>query len=288
VIRVANAPCSWGINELIGEARFTWQQVLDEIAATGYAGTELGPYGFMPTDPALLQDELASRGLQLLSAFVPVPLADADSHERGLRAALQVGELLAAMGAGFIVLADENGSDPELVRTAGHRTGTALGPAQWDVYAEGVDRIARGIYEAHGLKLVFHHHGAGYVETPDEVRALLERTDPSRVGLCLDTGHYLFGGGDAVECLREWGARIPYLHFKDFRRVPGELDYLKAVSAGTFCELGKGEVDFPGLVAQLQDYEGWAVVEQDVHSPAPDAPRRSAEHNREYLRGLGL
>lgn len=288
MIRVANAPCSWGINELLGEARFTWQQVLDEIAATGYTGTELGPYGFLPTDPSELSDALEGRGLTLLSAFVPVGLASASSHERGLRTALEVGELLAAMGAGFIVLADENGSVGELVRTAGRRSGTALSGSEWDVYAEGVDRIARGIYEAHGLKLVFHHHGAGYVETPAEVRALLERTDPARVGLCLDTGHYHFGGGDAVACLREWGPRIPYLHFKDFVPVPGELDYLQAVSAGTFCELGKGEVDFPGVLAELAAYDGWAVVEQDVHSPAPDAPRQSALANREYLRGLGL
>ena len=283
MIRVANAPCSWGINELFAGGRFTWQQVLDEIAATGYTGTELGPYGFLPTDPSQLADELAARGLTLLSAFVPVPLAAASSHERGLRSALAVGELLAAVGARFLVLADENGSVPELVAEAGRRTGSALSCSEWDVYAEGVDRIARGVYEAHGLSLVFHHHGAGYVETPDEVRSLLERTS---VGLCLDTGHFHFGGGDAVACLREFGARIPYLHFKDYRFVGG--DYREAVAAGTFCELGKGNVDFPGVLRELASYDGWVVVEQDVLDPSPSAPRESASRNREYLRGLGL
>jgi len=197
-IRIASAPVSWGIYEFEGiEPKFRYTQVLDEIAETGYTGIELGPYGYLPTDPAVLRDELQKRGLQLLSAFVPVRLVDSAAHEAGAQAALKVGRLLAALDAGYVVLADDNGKVEELVKQAGRRTGSKLSAAEWDVFAAGVNQIARRINDDLGLQIVFHHHCAGYVETPDEARELLARTDPELVGLCLDTGHWHYAGGDA-------------------------------------------------------------------------------------------
>ncbi len=47
-IKIANAPCSWGVLEFELEGKFLgYEQVLNEIAETGYAGTELGDWGFM-------------------------------------------------------------------------------------------------------------------------------------------------------------------------------------------------------------------------------------------------
>jgi len=296
-IRVASAPVSWGIYEFEGIApKYPYTQVLDEIAETGYTGIELGPYGYLPTDPAVLRDELGKRGLQLLSAFVPVKLVDAAAHEAGAQAALKVGRLLAALGAKYIVLADENGSVPELVQQAGRRTGSALSPAQWDVFAQGVDLVARRIHDELGMEVVFHHHCAGYVETPEETRQLLARTDPARVGLCLDTGHWHYAGGDAVECVREFGERVRYLHFKDCQpEIAAQCraqkkDYFQAVAAGVFCPLGEGEVDFPGVIRAMQDlgYDGWGIVEQDVLTDDLAAPKRFSQANRDYLARLGL
>ncbi|MHB1319039.1 MAG: xylose isomerase, partial [Anaerolineae bacterium] len=97
--RLANAPCSWGVLEfgLPGEVA-TWDQVLDEIAATGYAGTELGDWGFLPTDPGQLRAELSRRGLQMVGGFVPVALADPGSLVAGIAAAIQTARLLAETG----------------------------------------------------------------------------------------------------------------------------------------------------------------------------------------------
>jgi inosose dehydratase len=143
---------------------------------------------------------------------------------------------------------------------------------------------------------MFHHHCAGYVETPDETRALLERTDPQLVGLCLDTGHWHFAGGDAVAAIREFGARVAYLHLKDYHprigadcRAEGK-DYFQAVEAGVFCALGQGEVDFPGVIREMDalGYDGWAIVEQDILTDDLDAPMRFSQANRDYLRGIGL
>src|SRR3990172_5831988 len=96
-ISVANAPCSWGVVEgfASGQAAPGYAQVLDEMAAAGYAGTELGDWGFMPTDAETLRAELARRGLALVGAFVPVALAGPASHAPGEADALRVARLLA-------------------------------------------------------------------------------------------------------------------------------------------------------------------------------------------------
>ncbi|MBN9413914.1 hypothetical protein ABS71_13060 [bacterium SCN 62-11] len=291
-IRLASAPVSWGIFEFEGlEPRFPWAQVLDEIAETGYVGTELGPYGYLPTDSTQLKVELDRRNLRMLSAFVPVDLTDPAAHQAGLETALQVGGLLAALGAPLLVLADNNGSVPELVKQAGQRSGTYL--KDWKNLADGVELVRRRLADELGLTTVFHHHCAGHVETPEEVEALLER---SQVQLCLDTGHWHYAGGDAVDCLKRLGSRVGYLHFKDCHPEIAahcrthNLNYFEAVKAGLFCPLGEGEVDFPGILAELarQGYDGWAVVEQDVLVEDLEAPRRFSQQNREYLQSIGL
>ncbi len=297
--RIANAPCSWGVLEfdLEGEAA-GYAQVLDEIAATGYTGTELGDWGFMPTDPAVLRAELDRRGLALLAAFVPVALADRATHADGEAVAVRTARLLRdTAGEGcFIVLADNNGSVPERTQNAGRITPQmGLSDAQWEVFAEGANRIARAVRAQTGLRTVFHHHCAGYVETPAEVARLMALTDPQALGLCLDTGHIMFGGGDPLELLCAHQERIWHVHFKDFDPAVAaqaraeSLNYFGAIRRGVFCELGRGAVDFPAMRDALtgMGYDGWIVVEQDV-LPSLGAPKESAQRNRDYLRGIGL
>lgn len=296
-IRIASAPVSWGIYEFKDiEPKYPFARVLDEMVETGYTGLELGPWGYLPTDPDKLRPELEKRGLQLLSSYVPVKLVDASAHEAGEAHALKVGKLLAALGAGNIVLADDNGTVPELVAKAGQRTGSMLTSDQWDVFAKGVNRIARRVHDELGLKVVFHHHCAGYVETPAETRNLMDRADHELVGLCLDTGHWQYAGGDALGCVREYGERVRYLHLKDCdpnirqQCIDQKLGYFDATKAGVFCELGKGSVDFPAIIAEMEKlgYDGWAIVEQDVLVDDLDAPKQSSQRNRDYLRSLGL
>ncbi|MEP7290897.1 MAG: TIM barrel protein [Chloroflexota bacterium] len=296
-IQLANAPVSWGIYEFEEiEPKYPYTTVLDQIVETGYTGLELGPWGYLPTDAEVLRGELSKRNLRLLSSFVPVNFVDEEAHPAGEAHALQVGRLLASQGAVCIVLADDNGAVPELVQQAGRRHGCALSRDQWDVYAKGVNRVARAVFDECGLKVVFHHHCGGYVETMEEVRSLMNRADQDLVGLCLDTGHWHYAGGDAVKAIKEYGERVRYLHLKDCDpsirelAVAERMDYFAAVAAGVFCELGQGEVDFPGVIEEVEKlgYSGWAIVEQDILTDDPDAPRQSAARNREYLRGLGL
>lgn len=299
MIGVANAPCSWGVLEfeLQGSAA-GFAQVLDEMRATGYAGTELGDWGFMPTDPARLRDELHARELQLLAAFVPINFSNAHDHAAGEATALRTARLLAAASDAnpFIVLADENGKNPTRTKNAGRVTSEhALNAEEWRIFAEDVERVALAVRDETGLRSVFHHHGAGFVETPNEVDELMTRTNPELVGLCFDTGHYALGGGDPIQGLQRHFARVWHVHFKDFdSRIANaarenEWDYFDAVRHGIFCELGKGDVDFAGILNFLKarEYDGWIVVEQDV-LPGMGTPRDSAQRNRAFLRALGV
>lgn len=298
-IKIANAPCSWGALEFDLEAEAPgYKQVIREIAETGYTGTELGDWGFMPTDPAQLNEELREEGLDLLGAFVPVDFSDAGSHGAGVKSALRVARLMSEAGfpEAFIVLADNNGSVPERTRNAGRiRPEQGLTEEQWKTYASGVEKVARAVREQYGMRSVFHHHCAGYVETPAELEKLMQLTDPELLGLCFDTGHYAYGGGDPLEGLEQWRERIWHVHFKDYSARIGATaqengwDYFEAVKNGVFCELGKGEVDFPAAVKFLKDtgYTGWIVVEQDV-LPGMGSPKICALNNRKYLTETGL
>lgn len=300
-IRIANAPCSWGVLEFESERNgdiASWAQVLDEMVETGYEGTELGDWGFLPTDPARLRKELAARRLELVGAFVPVKLADASAHQEGLERAVRTAFLMAeAVGTDpFIVLSDENGSDPTRTKLAGRiRPEHGLGHGQWSVFAEGAQRIAWAVREQTGLRTVFHHHCAGFVETPAEIETLLSLTEPDLIGLCLDTGHYVYGGGDALEGIKRHAARIWHVHFKAChaevaaRARAQEWDYFEAVRHALFCELGQGAIDFQAVLVELnrQSYQGWIVVEQDI-LPGMGTPRESAQRNREHLRNISL
>jgi len=299
MIQVANAPCSWGALEfeLEGES-LGYQQVLDEMAETGYSGTELGDWGFMPSEPKELRRILHERKLELLGAFVPVALANSKSHKAGVDLALKTAGLMHEAGypGAFVVLADENGSVEERTKNAGRITpAMGLSKEQWLTFAAGAELVASAVKERYGMRTVFHHHCGGYVETPGEVETLMKLTDPELLGLCLDMGHYAFGGGDPLRALEAYYSRIWHVHFKDFDPEVGKaslenaFDYFKSVEEGVFCELGKGNVDFQAIVQMLgrKDYNGWVVVEQDV-LPGMGSPKICAANNRNFIKSLGL
>jgi inosose dehydratase len=315
VIRVANAPCSWGALEFdAADKPAPASQVLDEMAAAGYAGTELGDWGFLPATPDALAADVGRRQLTLVAAFVPVALAREEALEEGLARAVRTARLLADAGrvgqvgqAGqvgwvgevsepLLVLADDNASVPNRTTRAGRiREEDGLTPAEWDGFARRAERVAVAVRDVTGLRTVFHHHCAGYVETLREIDELLSRTDPRVLGLCLDTGHLMFAGGDPLATLAAYRDRIWHVHFKDCdpalaaqSRVE-EWDYHASVRRGIFCELGRGMVPFPAVLDTLRAtaYAGWIVVEQDV-LPGLGTPAASATRNRTYLRRLGV
>jgi inosose dehydratase len=299
VIRLANAPCSWGVLEFDrASATVPFDRMLDELAEAGYAGTELGDWGYMPTDAATLSHELGRRGLTLVGAFVPVAFAEPREHARGVETAVLVARLLEQTGGAgaVVVLSDDNGRVPLRAKHAGRiRPEQGLSAGQWNVFAGGAERVAERVRCDTGLRTVFHPHCGGYVETPAEIDELMRRTDPALLGLCLDTGHIVFGGGDPLDVLGRYAPRVWHVHFKDCDRTVADqarregLAYEDAVRRRLFCELGAGQVDFRRVVEALErsGFDGWAVVEQDVF-PGRGTPAESARASRAFLRGLGL
>jgi inosose dehydratase len=305
---VANAPCSWGVLETHRGVRPPWERVLDEIAGTGYMGTELGAWGYMPTEPEPLHDALASRGLAMVGAFVPAGLRDERSHAECVERAVRTARLLAALAERqpdaarpHLVLSDDNCADVVRERCAGHiLSEDGMDDASWTAFAQGAERVARAVLDQTGIRTVFHHHAGGFIETPREVAALMDRTDPDLVGLCLDTGHYAFGGGDPAGALRAYGARVRHVHFKDCNpratevrdrtgAVVGFRSYREALRNQVFCELGRGTVEFGGVLSELRaiGYEGWIVVEQDA-VPGATSCASGAKRNLAYLTWLGM
>ncbi len=308
--RIANAPCSWGALEFEGlkSEEIPYGQMLDELCDTGYAGTELGDLGYLPTEPMALRQELERRNLAMVGAFVPVALKDPDAHARGEAHALKVAQLLAGVmdrrsgnPAPLVILADDNGTDPVRTQHAGRVIPEmGLGPVEWHTFARGAERIARTVRRETGLQMAFHHHCAGYVETPEEIARFLDMTDPDLLGLVFDTGHFLYGTGSndglrVEDGLKRFGERIRHIHFKDCQpQVAQEArsagwDYFTALRHGVFCELGKGNVPFTAVADWLRkhNYRGWIVVEQDI-LPGMGSPKASAQRNRDYLRTIGL
>lgn len=308
VFSIANAPCSWGTLEfanLSGE-RISYSQMLTELVATGYTGTELGDWGFMPTNPTQLAATLEHHQLTLIGAFVPVALqgdstqivAATQHAQRTAELLAHTAQILGQLHHPLLILADKNGSDSYRTTHAG-RIST---PSSDIVLARAgavASQVAHTVNHSSGLTCAFHHHCAGIIETPSEVATFLAHTDPTLIGIVFDTGHYLFGSGrndtDLVAALTSLAPRLRLVHFKDCQPEiathtrNNHLDYFAAIQAGVFCELGRGAVDFAAIVSTLTTigYHGWIVVEQDV-LPGMGAPHISAAHNRAYLHSIGL
>ncbi|MBI4902072.1 MAG: TIM barrel protein [Acidobacteria bacterium] len=300
--RVGNAPCSWGTLEFEGMGsgeEIAFDRMLDELAASGYTGTELGDWGYMPTDPAVLRQELGKRGLVMLGAFVPVALKDPAAHAAGIENAVKTARLLAGVATDpkpYLVLADNNGSVPARTKNAGRVTpAMGLSDSEWRIFADGANAVGTTVRKETGLRTVFHHHCAGYVETPEEIARLLELTDPAAIGLVFDTGHFAYGAGhfDIVPALERFAGRIHYIHLKDCQPDVArqarekQWDYFEALKHGVFSELGKGGVDFAAVLGWLKktSYSGYVLVEQDV-LPGMGEPKESAARNRQYLRSI--
>jgi inosose dehydratase len=273
LIRYANAPVSWGAIGIENEQYlYTAGEVLDGIAAAGYTGSELGPHGFYPTVPTVLRRALDQRGLSLASAFFWTDLANRATLARSIEEVRRTAALISSAGARLLVLADRMTSArcaiAGRVAADGRDSWTS---AEWTAVAETVGRIVAEC-SLFGLRVAFHHHTGTHVERPEELDRLLSLFAADELGVCLDTGHYLYGGGDPVSAARRYGQRVWHVHLKDVNAdvltaaLVDKIEYNAAVRAGVFVPIGEGTVGFAGVFAALSDaaYNGWAVVEQDV------------------------
>ena len=109
-VRIGIAPDSWGVWFPSDPRQTPWDRCLDEIAEAGYEWTELGPYGYMPTDPATLRRARSARA-RADRGVTMVHLEDPAAWPELERQMLGGGELVAALGGRFMVLIDDTYSN---------------------------------------------------------------------------------------------------------------------------------------------------------------------------------
>jgi inosose dehydratase len=304
-IKVAAAPVSWGVFEKTeGDAlQMPPEQMLDQMAAAGYEGTELGPPGYFGTAPEM-KERLASRGLSLVGAFMPLRFSRAEHIEEDLTWMRGVMELLDEGRPDEVmpkaVLADAS-LEPERMRWAGQIDDHPEARLPNERFAVLVDNIHRAgeLARTRGFDPVLHFHAGSYCETGAEIHRVFDALDTSLVGMCLDTGHALFGGADPLALLDDYFEAVRLVHIKDCDRdVLAQVCHsggglLEAWDRGVFCELGHGTAGLDPFLEALQakGYEGWVTVEQDRFlKPEDTAEALLALHtrNREWLSARGI
>ena len=303
-IVVANAPVSYGAFELtvgIDPNVLDGIHVLDEVAAAGYAGIDLGPVGYLGTGEEL-GERLAARQLGLAGAYLELPYTDHEALRRAVPSLDEMLDLFDAVAPRRVgppprpTLAD---SGTEYRRAHPGRAtldrSIGLDAAGWHRFAEGLGEIVKRCRDR-GYEPTFHHETGTNVEAPWEIERVLELSD---VGLCLDTGHLLVGGGDPVAAIADWGTRINQVHLKDARRsvmaeiVADSAPATEIWSREAFPALGEGDLDADGVLAGLRGigYSGWLVVEQDTFPKTGERFARAAADqrtNRAFLAQRGL
>jgi inosose dehydratase len=291
-VRVANAPLSYGAFEVtVGVYPNVPgpDELLAEMAAAGYEGTELGPPGYLGQGDEL-RERLADHGLELTGGWCPVRFSEPEHLAEDIEALGRTLDLFAAAGARNARPVFGDGGSPERVANPGAGT-PSLDEAGWTRWRDGIARAA-ALARERGFEPTLHPHTSTYCESRAEIERALELTD---VGLLVDTGHFLLGGTDPIQALRDWGDRVNYVHVKDVRLdvvrdvVAEKADVLEGWRRGMFTELGAGNVDLPAFFDALRDvgYEGWIVVEQDRIPREDELLRESADaqvRNREWLR----
>ncbi|MCJ8014105.1 myo-inosose-2 dehydratase [Paenibacillus sp. KQZ6P-2] len=274
----------------------TFEQIVNEIEALGLTGTEMGRK--FPADPAVLKNELARRGIQLVSQWKSVLFSDPSYRESELQAYRKHVEFLKEMGSTVISTCEIGGSmhfDPR--RGPNERDVQRLDDEGWRNLAEGLN-AAGAIAKEYGLKLTYHHHGGTVVESPEEIERLMELTDPNLVYLLFDTGHAYYGGGDPLTILNKYYDRIAYIHLKDIRQDvldqarADQADFVTCIRSGVFTVPGNGCLDFEPIFLELvqRGYDGWALLEgeQDpAEHPAYEYARNALAHI-EFLMNKGM
>ncbi|MBX7449331.1 sugar phosphate isomerase/epimerase [Mycolicibacterium sp. 3033] len=292
-IHVGSAPDSWGVWFPDDPNQIPYSRFLDEVAESGYEWIELGPYGYLPTDPDKLRTELGARGLRLSAGTVFEHLHRSDAWDAVWSQVEDVARLTAAAGGSHVVVIPDMWRDPSSGAVLEDRTLTG---EQWRAKTEGMNALGKAMFETYGVRAQYHPHADSHVDTEENVYRFLDDTDSRYVNLCLDTGHISYCGGDNIAIIRRAPERIGYLHLKQVdpqvrAAVEAEdLPFGEAVKRGAMIEPPLGIPDMPPLLAEIErlGIDVFAIVEQDMYPCDVDAPLPIATRTRAYLASCGV
>ncbi|GGQ61828.1 sugar phosphate isomerase/epimerase family protein [Couchioplanes azureus] len=291
-LRLGSCPDSWGVWFADDVRQTPWQRFLDELSGAGYRWLELGPYGYLPTDPARLRDELDRRDLCCAGGTVAgvggphKDFADVVAETR------RVAELTRALGAENLIFVPVPGYRDDA--TGAYREPAELSPERWRALVDNSNTLGRMLAEEYGLAMRFHPHADYHVETQEQTERFLADTDPRWVSLCLDTGHLAYRQADVPALVRKYPERIGYVHVKQMdpavaaRAAAEDLPFGQAVAQGASVEPPAGVPDIPSVLTALAelDAELFLVVEQEMYPVDFDVPLPVATRTRAYLNSV--
>lgn len=305
-ITISIAPCCWGVDDVDNPYLPKWQTVLSEASQAGYKGIELGPYGYLPLDLAVIKPALQAADLNVVAGTIFDDLTSLTNQDRLIQqthdicsALIQLPPLEKAKNqhfpAPYLVVIDHVHKARSL--TAG-QPGKAprLSDYKWNSMMDNIRAISEIAQKEYGIRPVIHPHAGGYIEFDDEIRRLLEDISYEEAGLCLDTGHLYYAKMDPVTWIQEHQHRVDYIHFKDidlevYQSVMNDpVDFFEACAKGVMCSIGKGCLDYDGLFRMLQeiDYQGYITIEQERDPRHTETSLRDVSDSLQYLTSRGF
>jgi inosose dehydratase len=288
-IRIGTAPDSWGVWFPDDPGQIPWDRFLDEVQAAGYSWIELGPYGYLPTDPSRLEDELGKRDLKLSAGTVFTGFHKGeDQWKRAWDQALEVAGLATKLGAEHLVVIPDLWRSDATSEVLESRT---LDDEHWAKLAAGHDKLGKALLEEFGVKQQFHSHADSHVGTYREVERFLHETDAAYTNLCLDTGHFSYYGGDNLKLIEAYPDRIGYLHLKQvdtsllFDVLKNDVPFADAVTQGIMCEPPHGVPELGPIIDAVAalDSNIFGIVEQDMYGTDIDLPLGIATRTRQHI-----
>lgn len=284
-LTVGIAPDSWGVWFPEDDKQVNWQTFLDEVAEAGYEVIETGPFGFLPTDPEVLQAECTKRGIRVVAGTQFGILHRPEAWEQTEREMRANASVLKAIGAHHLVYLPPMLRD---LQTGGWAEDPNLSDADWKLLAGNANRLGKLLKEDYDVTMVVHPHGDSHIENREQIDRFFAETDPEYVSFCLDTGHLEYGEVDTVDLIRSYPDRIGLVHIKQMdpevvQRVRREnLSFGEAVSLGVCVTPDAGQPKV-GAVIDALDKELYVIVEQDLYPCAPDVPLPLAIETRRVL-----
>jgi inosose dehydratase len=270
-LRIGTAPVNWNNFDLEDwRPVVPFPKILDEMLAAGYTATEWdASFG---SDVDALNRERDLRRMSFTGAYRWLDFLHDSAFEHDLEEIRPFLGTLQAIGATHLIVADSL----RLHRVA--LAGSVPEDGSKSLDAAGYDRIASNLVRLsdvvapYGLHLHYHNHVGSFIEHPVEVSELLCRLERTPIDLCFDTGHYAFGGGDALAFVEANVAAIGYVHLKDVDNQvlasarKHNWSFLDALRNYIFCPLGEGNANISAIVDRLIDeqFGNYVIIEQDT------------------------
>lgn len=304
--KIANAPCSWGVDDPKNPYLPAWQRVLEEAHKAGYKSIELGPYGFLPTDSVQLTDALLANQLSLVAGTIFDDLLSDKNFPYIIELTRKICSLISNVPIAeghsamkyqppYLVIIDWG--DPIRAKMAGQvEKSPRLSSQDWQKMMAHIRYISQLAWQEYGVRSVIHPHAGGYIEFADEIEQLVNDVPYQQAGLCLDTGHLYYSGMDPIEWLRKYQNQLDYIHFKDVNAeiyqqvLPQEINFFEACGKGVMCPIGKGAIDYPEVKNLLDEiaYKGWITIEQERDPRDVAGSLIDVTNSLKFLRSAGF